>query len=196
VSRHVFGDPVRGQSGDASMGALHRRWRQLRDVGGSVEARTRYAHCRRRTASHRGRSARTRDRRDLHGPLRDRNARRARAGRRTRGEVRSVGDLRRRPERTVSVAGSNPAPREVLLALDQVSKRFGATLALDDASLAVGRGSVHALLGENGAGKTTLMRIAFGLLEADQGTLRAGAVSRTTWTAGDAIAAGIGMVHQ
>jgi ABC-type uncharacterized transport system ATPase subunit len=96
----------------------------------------------------------------------------------------------------VSVAGSNPAPREVLLALDHVSKRFGATLALDDASLAVGRGSVHALLGENGAGKTTLMRIAFGLLEADQGTLRAGAVSRTTWTAGDAIAAGIGMVHQ
>jgi general nucleoside transport system ATP-binding protein len=88
------------------------------------------------------------------------------------------------------------APSEVLLALERITKRFGATVALTDVSLAVRRGSVHALLGENGAGKTTLMRIAFGLIAADHGTLGVGAASRTAWTASDAIAAGIGMVHQ
>ncbi len=96
----------------------------------------------------------------------------------------------------MSAASAALAPREVMLALDHVSKRFGGTLALRDVSLAVHPGGVHALLGENGAGKTTLMRIAFGLTAADHGTIRAGAASRSTWTTADAIEAGIGMVHQ
>jgi simple sugar transport system ATP-binding protein len=69
-------------------------------------------------------------------------------------------------------------------------------LALDNASLRVRAGTVHALLGENGAGKTTLMRIAFGLLRADAGTVsRNGIVVRIT-SPTVAHAAGIGMVHQ
>jgi simple sugar transport system ATP-binding protein len=91
---------------------------------------------------------------------------------------------------------ATPASSEVVLALDHVSKRFGTTRALDDVSLAVRRGSVHALLGENGAGKTTLMRIAFGLIAPDDGTVRIADDSRTAWAAADAIAAGVGMVHQ
>lgn len=56
-----------------------------------------------------------------------------------------------------------------MLHLSHISKRFGATIALDDVSFDVRAGEVHALLGENGAGKSTLMQIAAGLLAADRG---------------------------
>ena len=83
-----------------------------------------------------------------------------------------------------------------VLELSHITKRFGEQKVLDDVSLAVHRGTVHALLGENGAGKTTLMRIAFGLLRPDEGTLTiAGARGRVA-SARDAIVAGVGMVHQ
>ena len=84
-----------------------------------------------------------------------------------------------------------------MLALEHITKRFGATQALRDASLTVGAGSIHALLGENGAGKTTLMRIAYGLVQPDSGSIRAsdGQTIRLASPAA-AIAAGIGMVHQ
>ena len=49
------------------------------------------------------------------------------------------------------------------LALEHIGKRFGTVEALNDATLTVRGGTVHALLGENGAGKTTLMRIAYGM---------------------------------
>lgn len=82
------------------------------------------------------------------------------------------------------------------LELSHITKRFGEQTVLEDVSLALRPGAVHALLGENGAGKTTLMRIAFGLLRADQGTLTIpGARGRIT-SARDAIDAGVGMVHQ
>ena len=55
---------------------------------------------------------------------------------------------------------------------------------------------MHALLGENGAGKTTLMRIAFGMIHPDAGTIEIDGAPRTFRTASDAIAAGLGMVHQ
>ena len=87
--------------------------------------------------------------------------------------------------------GTDPA-----LALSHVTKRFGGTLALDDVSFALARGTVHSLLGENGAGKTTLMNIAFGLTRADAATmLVAGEPCRVSSPA-EAIRAGIGMVHQ
>jgi simple sugar transport system ATP-binding protein len=76
-----------------------------------------------------------------------------------------------------------------------VSKRFGATHALDGVSLAVRIGTVHALLGENGAGKTTLMRVAFGLLAPDAGTISIHGAAAPSGAAA-AIAAGAGMVHQ
>lgn len=82
------------------------------------------------------------------------------------------------------------------LALRGIDKRFGSTRALEAASCTVRTGTVHALLGENGAGKTTLMRIAFGMLRPDAGTLEVHGAEAHFRTSADAIAAGVGMVHQ
>ncbi len=82
------------------------------------------------------------------------------------------------------------------LTLDGISKRFGDTRALDGAHCRIRRGSIHALLGENGAGKTTLMRIAFGMLQPDSGTMSRHGRQVRYASERDAIAAGIGMVHQ
>lgn len=82
------------------------------------------------------------------------------------------------------------------LSLRAVTKRFGSTLALDGASCEVRRGSVHALLGENGAGKTTLMRVAFGLVDPDDGDIRVDDRALPRGSTRAAIAAGLGMVHQ
>ena len=57
------------------------------------------------------------------------------------------------------------------LVLRGITKRFGRTVALDGAQLEVKEGTLHALLGENGAGKTTLMRLAFGMLRPDAGSI-------------------------
>ena len=87
-----------------------------------------------------------------------------------------------------------PAP--ALLALEHIAKRFGRVDALTDASLRARPGTVHALLGENGAGKTTLMRIAFGELRPDTGTIRIEGRPVRLASPADALARGIGMVHQ
>lgn len=82
------------------------------------------------------------------------------------------------------------------LALDGISKRYGALVALDDVTLRVRPGTVHAVLGENGAGKTTLMRVAFGLVRPDAGTARVFGRPFRPASPADALAAGVGMVHQ
>jgi simple sugar transport system ATP-binding protein len=82
------------------------------------------------------------------------------------------------------------------LVLTRIVKRFGTTTALDDASFELRPGTVHALLGENGAGKTTLMHIAFGLVRPDSGGILVGGHAARFRSPADAIAAGIGMVHQ
>jgi simple sugar transport system ATP-binding protein len=82
------------------------------------------------------------------------------------------------------------------LALAHIVKRFGTTTALDDASFELRPGTVHALLGENGAGKTTLMHVAFGLVRPDSGAILLGGRAARLRSPADAIAAGIGMVHQ
>lgn len=82
------------------------------------------------------------------------------------------------------------------LALEGITQRFGPVVALDGASLTVRPGTVHALLGENGAGKSTLMRVAFGLTTPDAGTVRVRGAAVPLASARDAIAAGLGMVHQ
>jgi ribose transport system ATP-binding protein len=58
------------------------------------------------------------------------------------------------------------------IAVEGISRRFGATMALDGASLAIQSGEVRALLGENGAGKSTLVKMLSGLLRPDHGTIR------------------------
>jgi simple sugar transport system ATP-binding protein len=85
---------------------------------------------------------------------------------------------------------------DVALELASITRRFGRLTALDSASLSARKGTVHALLGENGAGKTTLMRIAFGMLQPDSGTITVNDNVRTFASPSDAIGAGIGMVHQ
>ena len=84
----------------------------------------------------------------------------------------------------------------IALALHDITKRFGSTVALEGARLDVRSGTLHALLGENGAGKTTLMRLAFGMLRTDAGSIEVDGTPRRWNSSADAIAAGIGMVHQ
>ena len=88
------------------------------------------------------------------------------------------------------------ALNESPLALNDITRRFGNTVALDSVSLAIHKGRITALLGENGAGKTTLMRIAFGMLQPDSGSISIDGRTIKLGSPADAIAAGIGMVHQ
>lgn len=85
---------------------------------------------------------------------------------------------------------------DIVLRLDNITKRFGALVANGGISLDLKRGEVVALLGENGAGKTTLMNILFGHYQADQGRVEVFGQPLTPGTPRAALAAGIGMVHQ
>src|SRR5262245_41230615 len=83
-----------------------------------------------------------------------------------------------------------------MLELRNITKRFGNVLANDRVSIAVRGGSIHAIVGENGAGKSTAMRIAYGFYKADGGEILVDGESKKISTPHDAIALGIGMVHQ
>jgi len=82
------------------------------------------------------------------------------------------------------------------LELREITKRFGTLVANDRISLTVEPGEIHALLGENGAGKSTLMNVLYGLYRADEGEILLDDEVLHFAGPGDAIAAGIGMVHQ
>jgi ABC-type uncharacterized transport system ATPase subunit len=77
-----------------------------------------------------------------------------------------------------------------------ITKRFPGVVACDGVDLSVDSGEVHALLGENGAGKSTLMNILFGLYRPDEGEILLDDQAHSFRSPADAIAAGIGMVHQ
>jgi len=82
------------------------------------------------------------------------------------------------------------------LALRDITKRFGSLVANDHISLTVEPGEIHCLLGENGAGKSTLMNVLYGLYQADEGEIIIDDEPQRFKGPGDAMAAGIGMVHQ
>jgi ABC-type uncharacterized transport system ATPase subunit len=82
------------------------------------------------------------------------------------------------------------------LELRGITKRFGALVANDSISLKVADGEIHALLGENGAGKSTLMNVVYGLLQPDSGQILVDDKPLKIAGPSDALAAGIGMVHQ
>ena len=88
-------------------------------------------------------------------------------------------------------AGSSSAIR-----MEGIEKYFGPIAANRGASLEVAPGEIHALVGENGAGKSTLMRILGGLMKPDAGRVEENGKDVTGWSTNDAIAAGIGVVHQ
>src|SRR5829696_4116101 len=83
-----------------------------------------------------------------------------------------------------------------MLELRNITKRFGAVLANDHVNIKVSPGTIHAVVGENGAGKSTAMRIAYGFYTADSGEILVDGVVRRIASPHDAIALGIGMVHQ
>ena len=90
----------------------------------------------------------------------------------------------------------DPKAQDVVLRLNQITKRFGALLANDAISLTLNRGEVVALLGENGAGKTTLMNILFGHYRADEGGIEVMGNPLPPGNPRAALSAGVGMVHQ
>jgi simple sugar transport system ATP-binding protein len=80
--------------------------------------------------------------------------------------------------------------------LADIVKTFGPVVANDGASLEVATGEIHALVGENGAGKSTLMRVLSGMYAPESGHMEVNGRDATGWSTAEAIAAGVGMVHQ
>jgi rhamnose transport system ATP-binding protein len=83
-----------------------------------------------------------------------------------------------------------------VLEMEHVSKQFGATLALDDVSLELRRGEIHALLGENGAGKSTLIKIMTGVQRQDGGEIRIDGIPVRVTSAQDAQRLGVAAIYQ
>lgn len=82
------------------------------------------------------------------------------------------------------------------LEMENISKSFPGVKALDNVSLKVKPGTVHALMGENGAGKSTLMKCLFGMYKKDSGTIKINGVERHFLHSKDALENGVSMIHQ
>ena len=95
-------------------------------------------------------------------------------------------------------AGSTGRPLEPhpAIELTGITKRFPGIVANDGIELTVAAGEIHAVCGENGAGKSTLMKILYGMLTPDEGTLRIRGEKVALASPSEAIALGVGMVHQ
>ena len=83
-----------------------------------------------------------------------------------------------------------------MLELKNITKTFGDCVANRDVSMKIETGTIHAIVGENGAGKSTIMRIAYGFYKADSGEILFDGKPVNINNPHDAIALGIGMVHQ
>ncbi|GAB3364969.1 ABC transporter ATP-binding protein [Modestobacter lapidis] len=118
----------------------------------------------------------------------------------------------RPPDRATSAPGGSPNPCDthrtgpeetplnepapLAVELRGITKRFPGVVANRDIALRVRRGEVHAIVGENGAGKSTLMKTLYGMHRPDEGEILLDGKPVTLRSPSDAIAAGIGMVHQ
>src|SRR3954453_17397332 len=85
---------------------------------------------------------------------------------------------------------------DYLLEMNQISKEFPGVKALDNVTLKVRPGSVHALMGENGAGKSTLMKCLFGIYSMDEGKILFGGKEVSFANSKQALENGVSMVHQ
>lgn len=91
---------------------------------------------------------------------------------------------------------TTPATDRPLLEVKNIDKRFGATQALDDVSLEVRAGEIHAFVGENGAGKSTLGKVIAGVYSADRGDVLVDGTPVDRWNPGIAQRAGVSMIAQ
>ena len=97
----------------------------------------------------------------------------------------------------MTTAATTPvAPAAPILAVKNLSKRFGGQVALSSVSLETRPGQVHAIVGENGAGKSTLIKVLAGIHEPDQGEIFVRGEPATIKTPRDARALGLGFLHQ
>ena len=92
--------------------------------------------------------------------------------------------------------GNTEPPPASAVRLTGITKRFPGVVANSDINIEVLRGTVHALVGENGAGKSTLMKTLYGMHQPDEGRIAVNGTEVVFHSPADAIAAGIGMVHQ
>ena len=122
------------------------------------------------------------------------------AGDEMRGEGRGAREEGQRQAQDSSASSADPSSLvphpSSLIRMDGIAKTFGDCVALRGASLQVLPGEIHALVGENGAGKSTLMKVLGGLIKPDAGRVEIDGREVTGWSTSDAIAAGIGIVHQ
>ncbi|MEM9268984.1 MAG: ATP-binding cassette domain-containing protein, partial [Pseudomonadota bacterium] len=102
-----------------------------------------------------------------------------------------MADVQETEGRPATAASTPPA-----IELRGISKSFGPVQANKDIDLSVAKGTIHGIVGENGAGKSTLMSILYGFYQADRGEIYINGAPTKIDNSDDAIAAGIGMVHQ
>ena len=82
------------------------------------------------------------------------------------------------------------------LKVTEISKSFPGVLANDKINIEIPKGTIHAIVGENGAGKSTLMKVIYGMISPDSGTITVEDEEKKFSSPKDAIKSGIGMVHQ
>ena len=86
--------------------------------------------------------------------------------------------------------------RDLVVRMENITKKFGDFIANDGIDLDIRRGEIHSLLGENGAGKTTLMNMLYGMSSPTSGEIYINNEKKEFKDPNDAIKAGLGMVHQ